>query len=348
MIKYNEIINNLKDQDILTLMQGLGVTEYRETEKYFIFPTICHNIDIDSASHKLYYYKDNHFFYCFTECGGMSVFQFLKNYYELNNIAYDWFQDIYQPIVNCSSYQHKTNLEFNYQPIRDKYTNKKHRELLPSYSTNVLQSFSNYKPIEWINEGISEQAMEKYKIKFSISQNKIIIPHYDIQDRLIGIRGRALNEEDIQNFGKYMPIQIEQQWYSHPLSLNLYGLNWNYQNIKTYGVCYLFESEKSVLKLEDFDLPNCGVATCGSNFNKHQLDLLLRIARPHEVVICFDKENNDNNKYFNKLYKIASKYKKYTNISFIFDKNNLINLKDSPCDCGESIFKQLIQTRIRL
>ena len=56
-------------------------------------------------------------------------------------------------------------------------------------------------------------------------KTKLSFPHYDSNSRLIGIRGRALNEWDIENLGKYMPVQIEKKWYSHPLSLNLYGLN---------------------------------------------------------------------------------------------------------------------------
>jgi hypothetical protein len=42
-------------------------------------------------------------------------------------------------------------------------------------------------------DGITRAAMDKYNIRFSISQNKIIIPHYNVFGQLVGIRGRALN-----------------------------------------------------------------------------------------------------------------------------------------------------------
>ena len=58
--------------------------------------------------------------------------------------------------------------------------------------------------------------MDKFNIRYSISQNKIIIPHYNVNGELVGIRGRALNTQDIEQFGKYMPVQIENKWYSHP------------------------------------------------------------------------------------------------------------------------------------
>lgn len=86
--------------------------------------------------------------------------------------------------------------------------------------------------------------MKLYNIRYSILQNKIIIPHYDVDNNLIGIRGRALNEEDLV-YGKYMPIQIENKIYSHPLMFNLYGLNIVKNNIKRLKTAIIAESEKA-------------------------------------------------------------------------------------------------------
>ena len=144
--------------------------------------------------------------------------------------------------------------------------------------------------------------MDKYNIRFSPSQNKIIIPHYDEQGRLIGIRGRALNLEDIEQWGKYMPVMIENKIYSHPLSLNLYGLNRTKENIKESGIAYLGEAEKFCLQIESFDIPNCSAAVCGNKLNKYALDILIRTCHPQEIVICFDKEELPHeDKYFNHL-----------------------------------------------
>ena len=189
--------------------------------------------------------------------------------------------------------------------------------------------------------------MDRFKILYSISQNKIIIPHFNEKGELVGIRGRTLNEEEAQTFGKYMPVQIENKWYSHPLSLNLYGLDINKDNIKKNGICYLFEAEKSCLQMDSFSMPNCSAAICGSNFNKFQLKLLLKTASPKEIVICFDKEElPKEDKYFYKLLKLCRKYSKYCNFSFIYDRENLLDLKDSPTDKGEEIFKKLLEKRV--
>ena len=191
--------------------------------------------------------------------------------------------------------------------------------------------------------------MDKFNILYSISQNKIIIPHYDINNNLIGIRGRALNKWEIENIGKYMPVKIENTWYKHPLSLNLYGLNINKDNIRKNGYVFLFEAEKSVLQFENFQQDNCAVAVCGSNFNKFQLNLLIKECHPKEIIICFDKEENKGeDKYFMKLWNICQKYKNYCNFSFIYDRENLLDMKDSPSDKGELIFNQLKEKRVKV
>ena len=68
---------------------------------------------------------------------------------------------------------------------------------------------------------------------------------------------------------------------------------------------------------------------------------------PREIVICFDKEELDGeNKYFNKLYSLCKKYSNYCTISFIYDRKGLLELKNSPTDKGEEVFKELLKRRI--
>lgn len=329
-------------------MKSLGADLVKETETYLIFPTICHNHNANEASSKLYYYKNNHLFYCYTECDALNIFQFLKTYYKTRNIEYDWYQDILEVVKNCTISKDIHDFSIKREKYSDKYK-KQQAPKLVEYPSELLQIFEKRYPVEWLNDGITRAAMDKFNILYSISQNKIIIPHYDIKGRLIGIRGRALNDWEVEAGAKYMPVQIEGKWYKHPLSLNLYGLNKTRVNIKRTGIVYLFESEKSTLQLEGFNMLNCSAAVCGSNFNKYQLKLLMKYCRPKEIVICFDKEEEPGqDKYFNKLYSICEKYKNYCNFSFIYDRENLLDMKDSPTDKGEEVFRQLLKRRIKV
>ena len=348
MIDYAEIIEQLEDNKVKNMLETFNIP-YEDKGNYLIMPTVCHHASVDDASWKLYYYKNTHIFQCYTEEGAMSIFTFLKNYYETRSIVYDWYNDIYEVVRGCSHFSSEKIATNAYRAVRDRYKPQKDRRELPAYPEGILNIFTKYYPIEWLNDGISKAAMDKYNIRFSPTQNKIIIPHYDAAGRLVGIRGRALNQWEVENVGKYMPVQIENKWYSHPLSLNLYGLNFNKDEIKKYGIAYIFESEKSCLQFESFNLPHCAVASCGSNVNKYQIDLLMRYCQPREIVICYDNEELEGeDKYFQKLWKMCEKYKNYCNMSFIYDRKGLSKLKDSPSDNGEEIFIKLLKERIKI
>ena len=347
---YEEIISNLDVDSIISMMEKLGADRHSDRGAYVVFPTICHNIDASEASMKLYFYKDTKLFVCYTECGNMSIFKFLKHYYETRQIEYDWYQDIYEVVRDCSNFKGVDGFVVEkYKSLRDRYEVKRKEKELPQYMPHVLDCFVQTYPQEWLDDGISKKTMERFNISYSISQNKIIIPHYDILGRLVGIRGRALNDWEVENIGKYAPIQVEGVWYKHPLSMNLYGLDRTFMDIRRNGICYLFESEKSVLQMDDFSIPNCSAAVCGSNFNKYQLNILMKFCAPSEIVICFDKEElPGEEKYFNKLWNICQKYKQYCNFSFIYDREGLLNLKDSPTDKGEEVFLQLLKKRVKV
>ena len=316
MIDYKSIVEQLDTHKVIQLMITLGADEFIEKPGYIIFPTICHNEDASDASMKLYYYENSHMFVCYTECGNMNIFSFMKHYYDARGISYDWYQDIYKVILDCSNYN--PNFGFapqKYQRIRDTYAAPERVEL-PTYPNGIIDVFTKFYPPEWLNDGITKKSMEKFNIRYSVPQNKIIIPHYNPKGELVGIRGRALNQWEIENVGKYMPVQIEGKWYSHPLSLNLYGLNITKDNIRRTGTCFLFEAEKSCLQFEGFDFANCSAAVCGSQFNK--------------------------------LWNIGKKYSNYADFSFIYDRENLLDMKDSPTDKGSEVFWKLYRRRVRV
>ena len=78
MIDYKAIVEELEPEKIKELLYTLGVEQVIEKPGYFITNTICHNEE--GGSLKLYYYFNSHLFTCFTECGSMTIFQFMKHY----------------------------------------------------------------------------------------------------------------------------------------------------------------------------------------------------------------------------------------------------------------------------
>ena len=148
MIDYQELIEQLDDNKVKMMLDRLNIP-YEDRGDYLLMPTVCHNEDIESASWKLYYYKNTHIFYCYTECGGQSIFSFLKHFYETRNITYDWFNDIYEVIRGCSFFSEDDYNPHAYKAIREDYDLKKERRELPDYPEGILDSFIKYYPIEW-------------------------------------------------------------------------------------------------------------------------------------------------------------------------------------------------------
>ena len=345
-LDYRQIIEDLRDEDVFRLLSELGGDPI-DSNDYILSKTICHHDNPEEANYKLYYYKNTHLFYCYSEDGAMSIFNFLKHYYDCRGIEYDWYNDILQVILNCSA-SDLTRGKDVYRSCRGDYEARKGKEL-EVYPNGIMDIFVKYYPVEWLNDGISKEAMDKFGIRYSISRNKIIIPHYNIDGELIGIRGRTLDPVEAEEFGKYVPIQIEEKWYSHPLSMNLYGLDKTKENVKKTGTLFLFEAEKSVLQMESFDMPNCAAATCGNKLNKFQIDLVMKSCAPRNIVICYDnEEEKGKDKYFNELYKMCKKYSNYANMSFIYDKKGLSKFKDSPSDNGQEIFEELLKGKVNV
>ena len=216
-------------------------------------------------------------------------------------------------------------------------------EQLPEYDGSILNTFINYKPIEWIYEGISVETMEKYGIRYSIENNSIIIPHRDKDGRLVGIRERNLDKRQVEVLGrKYTPYTsfAHRLTYKHRLSMNAYGIDKNKEAINEYKKCIIFEAEKSVLKMDSVWNNNPSVAVGGSSVSLYQLNLLKELG-VKDIYLSFDKEEGI--KWEQKLDKICKRiYDFGFNVFIIEDvEGKYLDLKDSPIDKGEFVFLEL-------
>ncbi len=100
----------------------------------------------------------------------------------------------------------------------------------------------------WINEGITQEAMDNSNISFDPVSWGIVIPHYNIDGKLIGIRERTLIKEEEEN-GKYKPAILNYKMYNHPLGFNLYNLNNSKDNIRKINKVIIFERRKKLFKI---------------------------------------------------------------------------------------------------
>lgn len=344
MIDLKKVLSEITTEKVILIMKELGCKDYIEKEDYIMFKTICHHHDEDDGNHKLYYYKNSKLFVCYSNCGTFNLVDMFKKRYELLNLPYDFYKDIVLKIGDGSNTYLIEGFNNEYKSDYDKYKKLYSEINIPIISKTLLNTFTDYYTDEWLSDNISVEVMKHYNIKYSIDQNKIVIPHYNENGDLIGIRGRALNEEDLV-LGKYMPMQIGGKFYSHPLAYNLYGLNIVKENLKNRRTAIIFEAEKSCLQYETYfgKENNISVAVCGSTLHKYQIDLLIRNG-VDKVIIAFDKEEdffNGESKYYSKLQKLCKKFNNLCDIGFIYDYNKKLNLKDSPTDKGKEVFLEL-------
>ena len=352
-----DIIDSLTLIDVKNFLESLGVDqiEVNIEKQILICPTICHNPLHETASMKLYWYQNNKIFHCYTECNeAMTIFQLYQKYMALNyyNVtlaeAEDYVKQFLQHIIIAPKI---TNA---FQENTEKYQFSTVLPTLPEYPRVALDCFTHYYHPTWLREGITTDVMDKFQVRFSLAQNKIIIPHFDLQGRLIGIRGRTLNPEEAELYGKYRPVQVGSILYTHPLQFNLYGVYEHQQAIRKRRCAIIAEAEKSVMLDDSYygSLSNC-VACCGSSFNKYQISLLTDYLGANEIVIALDKEYTDwrtekAKHYQKKIQTMCEKYKNQATFSYIWDYDNVLEEKDSPFDKGREVFEHLFKTRIRI
>jgi hypothetical protein len=357
MIDAKDLLTKLSEKDIITIMKFLGTERYRDESQYIAFPTICHNEDESAASMKLYYYKESHVFHCYTQCAeNFDIYDLFARRYKLLGQEISFIDTLNKIVELCGtnvvkSYANKDFDDYSYKK-KEQYL-QRITPKLPVYDDHILNIFDKIYPTQWIEEGISPAAMDEYNISFSIYQNRIIIPHYDLRGNLVGIRGRILDQQEAERLGKYMPVKIENFLYTHPLGLNLYGIHLAKEEITKRRYVILVEGEKSCLKYFTYFGQHLCVATCGSSINKYQIDLLMDNCNPQEIIIAFDKEYEKHNskkgeEYFKSMLDLGRRYNQYCTFSFIYDVRNRLKRKDSPLDKGAAIFLELLGERVKI
>lgn len=365
MINKEEVRDNLTVDDIFELLEEWG-GEPRYTNFGIVSRTICHN-PANEGKHKLYYYENNKLFKCYTECD--ETFDIFTLVQKVMNIQYSIEYSFYDTLIWLSHYfnlsltdeDEETAIKLpdweyikNYSRIKE-ITPTSNIIKLKTYDDSILNNFNySVKITPWLKEGISQDAIIRAKIGYYPGQDCITIPHYDIESNFIGLRGRALGKEEAEIYGKYRPLKINNTLYSHPLGLNLYNLNNSKENIRQMKTAIVVEAEKSTMQYCSYfgSENDISVACCGSTISQYQINLLLSLG-VKEIVIAFDRQFQEiGDREFKlltkKLTHLHDRYKNYTTISLIFDKNKITSYKASPLDEGPEKFLKLFKERIFL
>lgn len=363
-----ELLDSLTTENIIQLLVELGaqhINDLSESKGHIITNTICHNIS--DGSMKLYYYTEGNGkfegkkFHCFTACGeSFNIFELVKKNFVLKNVMMSFPEIIgwicsklglqtrgYSKPDGFGHEEDKRNEELEYL----KKFNKKEM-LVPElkvYDEAILKRFTDYKHDAFLSDGLTEDAQSYWEVMYSYVDHSIILPHRDKYGRLVSLKQRNLDSFKIESGYKYIPYQTFGKngvLYSVPTQFHLYGLYQNAEYIKKIKKVFLFESEKSIIKLESwYGRQNYGLALCGSNISEWHIQEILNLGI-EEVVICLDREYRDVDSeecrtYQQRILRMCRSLVNFVRVAVIVDKDGLTGYKDSPVDKTQEIFEQL-------
>lgn len=351
----------LEIEQIFDLVSELG-GEPEYCDHGLIAQTICHNPP-GAGSRKLYYYANSKLWQCWTggcEHSSFDIFELVIKAMRIQKNVEWGLVDAMQYIADYFGIEGSTPTDiastlpdwkifkrYEIAPYSPPTGNR-----LKEYDPSILERFSYPRITSWERESILPSVIKRNLIGYYPTTEQITIPHFDVDGRFVGLRGRYLAQEDAERWGKYRPIYANGTLYSHPLSMNLYNLNNSKKNICSSGVAIIFESEKATLQMQSFYGADhdISVACCGSNISSYQIELLQK-AGAKEIIIGLDRQfqtigDAEFKQLKNKLINLYQKYGNLVNISAIFDKEMITPYKASPTDVSKEVFEHLLNNRI--
>ena len=224
-------------------------------------------------------------------------------------------KDYVAPLKALASRSRKSNIRVPNEPISDL----------------ALNNFRTIPDYRWLKEGISLHTQEFYQIGYDYQSHRITIPIRNENGELIGVKGRLLKDEDKSDYNpKYMYLyncNISQEWF------NMYNAR---DSILENKKVYIFESEKSVMKMHTFGYNNA-VAISSSDISEVQVSMIKNLGLDIDIVLCYDKDKD--------VDEVKNKADMFTNrnVYGIIDLEDKLGAKDAPVDKGKDIWDYLLE-----
>lgn len=275
-------------------------------------------------------------FYDFSAGFGGNAIDFLERYY---NIGFLSALDKLKQYANItdSDGDYAKRIRLSSTSIAKRYRQTEHKRNLmtcPILPENYMDmyEFNLDKLQPWIDEGISVPTLRKFEVRYDSFSDRIVFPIRNYAGDIINVSGRTLD-----------PLYKEhhQRKYTYFKQFGgsldtIYGFSDNKTAIEESKEIILFEGAKSVMIADSWGIRNTG-AILTSHLNPQQFLFLAKVG--YRVVFALDKEVNIRED------KQIQRLKRYVNVQYIMDKDDLLSEKMSPVDNGEEIFRKLYEGR---
>lgn len=269
----------------------------------------------------------------------LTLVQYNKNIYDKNFTFFDTIKYLHKllglPLTLKKEKEKKEVVDPLY--IFKKVKTKRKRQNVLDFQTmdeSELQDFVPHIHIDLFREGIMPWSVKKFGLAYSYRFKRNIIPlRYWLTGELLGFNMRT----SVEN---YEMFDIKKYFITpgYPKQINLFGLWENKEIIQQKGYAVVYEAEKSVLKRDSLN-DSTGVAVSGHEISDEQVKILIGLNC--EIIIAFDKDID-----IDHIRHCCEKFYGIRKISYIWDKYDLLQEKDSPADASNKIFEFLMQYRV--
>ena len=338
------------------IMQALGIPPYSENSTQIVYYTGDKNVDPYKGSPKLYFYKDTSIYVGMTAGRSYDIISLTQTRLSLLKQPCS-FLDACQLILDTTNINpdsinrvKKEGHVYDWSNLERFIRVRKYGNQLSEYNRNIIDTLPPLYPQAWIDEGISEETMEKYQIRYYERCNQTVIPCFDDEARLVGVRVRNWDKDRVEQ-AKYMPlVTLDGQCYKFNTNQVFYGINYNKPEIERTGKVIIVESEKAVMKLDTYmGRHNIALGMYGSNLGIQRRNQLLKMGvNTVSYVVDNDFIGQDDaffEQWREKIQHFIKLWDGFCRVEIVWDNLGLLGPKENATDRTKEIWEQLWENR---
>ena len=338
------------------IMQALGIPSYSENSTQIVYYTGDKNVDPYKGSPKLYFYKDTSIYVGMTAGRSYDIISLTQTRLALLKQPCS-FLDACQFIIDTTNINpdsisrvKKEGHVYDWSNLERFIRVRKYGNQLSEYNRNIIDTLPPLYPQAWIDEGISEETMDKYQIRYYERCNQTVIPCFDDEARLVGVRVRNWDKDRVEQ-AKYMPlVTLDGQCYKFNTNQVFYGINYNKPEIERTGKVIIVESEKAVMKLDTYmGRHNIALGMYGSNLGIQRRNQLLKMGvNTVSYVVDNDFIGQDDaffEQWREKIQHFIKLWDGFCRVEIVWDNLGLLGPKENATDRTKEVWEQLWENR---
>ena len=279
--------------------------------------------------------KETNTFYCFSSGKGGNILNFIRCY---NRCSFPEAVEILKKYAGVNGDVQPTK-RFAAVEVAKKYKGRKKQIKNSQVKTLPDDYMLRYeknpeKLAVWEAEGMSKASLDRFQVAYDPFSDRLVYPIRNVAGEIVNVGARTLDPD-----WKQKRLRKYSYLFSWDGGMNtVFGLAENKAEILRKKEVIIFEGAKSVMIADSWGIRNCG-ALLTSHLSQFQMKILAKLGV--RVVFALDKEvviRDDPN---------IAKLKRYVTTEYIWDRDNLLDEKDSPVDKGVDTFMKLYERRLQ-